>query len=513
MALKRNPPLKRQLLNLLLPSMLILVTTLGLLLFSLTSRFTNQQMLSNATQLARSFAQQSVLALLTNNAENAEPVLQQMQAFPDLVGAGLWSSENKLLVWRGDASLAKEFQAFLAQDSSDDTRIWQTDQYLYVAASANVKGEASYSEIELAGDSTSSQTLGYALLLFSKARIQQQDQQIVLVSLGVVAIAAIIIFVFLSNWVQKITSPLRQLSERMLGEDFLQQASSPISGGSSEIQNIGQAYQQMAAAIKERDEALRLHQQKLESLVDIRTRELVVARDAALTASRHKSEFLANITHELRTPLQSIIGYIDLVTEELEFTEYNNLTDDLNRGQRNAQNLLKMINSLLDLAKIEAGKMELHSSMVRVSRVVELCVELITPLLQQNQLQVDLPDQSFEIWTDGEKLLQILVNLMSNACKFTHGGKITLQVQHNEHTCVFWITDTGIGIEPEHLQRIFTPFYQVDGSNRRSSGGTGLGLAITKQFVDLMAGTIEVFSEAQQGSVFVVSVPINMPSI
>lgn len=174
MALKRNPPLKRQLLNLLLPSMLILVTTLGLLLFSLTSRFTNQQMLSNATQLARSFAQQSVLALLTNNAENAEPVLQQMQAFPDLVGAGLWSSENKLLVWRGDASLAKEFQTFLAQASSDDTRIWQTDQYLYVAASANVKGEASYSEIELAGDSTSSQTLGYALLLFSKARINSK---------------------------------------------------------------------------------------------------------------------------------------------------------------------------------------------------------------------------------------------------------------------------------------------------------------------------------------------------
>lgn len=295
----------------------------------------------------------------------------------------------------------------------------------------------------------------------------------------------------------------------MQSDDFLRQASSPVSGGSSEIQHISQAYQQMAAAIIERDDALRLHQQKLETLVDIRTRELTTARDAALTASRHKSEFLANITHELRTPLQSVIGYIDLVNEQLEFTDYADLTDDLNRAQRNAENLLKMINGLLDFSKIEAGKMELHLSRVRVSQVIQQCVDLIKPLLQSNQLQLDISNKGLELWTDGEKLLQVLVNLMSNACKYTQSGIITLRVYEEGNHCEFSIADTGCGIDPQQLEQIFMPFYQVDGSQSRRSGGTGLGLAITRQFVELMGGSVTALSQLQQGSVFIVRVPIS----
>lgn len=508
-----NPTLKKQLLNLLLPSMFVLVATLSLLLILLTSRFSNQQMTSNAQQLARSFAQQSVLALLTGSAENAEPVLQQMQAFPDLVGAGLWTKENQLLVWRGEQKLATEFAGYLAGASEHEMRLWQTDTHVFLAAAVQVQAKPEQAEDELSLDTASSQQLGYALLVFSKARLQQQIEHSLLISLAAVGFTALFISLFLSRWVQKITSPLRQLSDRMQSADFLQQATAPITGGSSEIQHISQAYQQMAGAILERDEALRLHQQKLETLVEIRTRELTTARDAALTASRHKSEFLANISHELRTPLQSVLGYIDLVNEQLEFSEYAELTDDLNRAQRNAENLLKMINSLLDLSKIEAGKMELHCSQVRVIRVVEQCVELIRPLLQTNQLCVDVADESLELWVDGEKLLQILVNLVSNACKFTQAGTITLRVSCTGRSCEFSIKDTGVGIAADHLDRIFSPFYQVDGSQSRRSGGTGLGLAITKQFVDLMGGTIHAVSAPQQGATFLVTVPITNPEL
>lgn len=506
-----TPPIKRQLLNVLLPAILLLVGSLGLLLISLTSRFSNQQMVSNAEQLARSFAEQSVLAMVTGSAENAEPVLRQMQAFPDLVAAGLWSKENQLLVWRGDEATAAEFSRQLSQAAPQDMLIWQTDQQIFLAAPVQVTSKAESSETELSLEDPSSQQLGYALLVMSKARLQQQIEHSLLISWVAVAIAALFILLFIRRWVQKITAPLQQLSERMQGADFLQQATAPISGGSSEIQHISQAYQQMAAAIVERDEALRLHQHKLETLVEIRTRELTAARDAALTASRHKSEFLANISHELRTPLQSVLGYIDLVTEQLEFSEYAMLTDDLNRAQRNAENLLKMINSLLDLAKIEAGKMELHCSQVHVASVVGQCVELIRPLLQTNQLQVEIADESLQLWTDGEKLLQVLVNLVSNACKFTQHGIIRLQVTHTARHCEFLLQDSGIGIEPGQLERIFSPFYQVDGSQSRHSGGTGLGLAITRQFVELMGGTIRASSMPQQGATFVVTVPITSP--
>lgn len=507
MAIKNTPTLKRQLLNLLLPSLFVLVATLGILLITLTSRSSNQQMLSNAQQLALSFSQQSVLALLTASAENADAVLQQMQAFPDLIGAGLWSNENTMLVWRGDDIHARQFRDNLA-NNPDQMFIWQNDQFIYLAAPVQVQSQAEHSESELSLDTAKMQNLGYALLVFSKERLQQQNRDLMMLSLLVLSVAVVGIFLFLSNWLQKIIQPLHQLSERMKSEDFLQQATEPVLAGSSEIQDISQSYQQMAAAIAERDEALKLHQQKLESLVQIRTRELTTARDAALTASRHKSEFLANISHELRTPLQSVIGYIDLVNEQLEFSDYADLTTDLNRAQQNAENLLKMINSLLDLAKIEAGKMELHCSFVRLNSVVTQAVELIRPLLQQNQLQLQLPEHSPELYLDGEKLLQILVNLLSNACKFTRGGIISLTVRYQETGCEFSIADTGIGMTEAELNKIFTPFYQADGSQSRQSGGTGLGLAITQQFVRLMNGKIQVSSKPGVGSEFVVYVPI-----
>jgi signal transduction histidine kinase len=436
-----------------------------------------------------------------------------MQAFPDFVGAGLWSKENQFLVWRGDKQFAISFEQFLAESSTDEIRVWQIDEYVFLAAAVEVQATAEHVEAELSLVSPSSQQLGYALLVFSKERLQQQIGHSLLISLVAVVIAALIIVLIISNWVQKITLPLRLLSDRMQSEDFLQQAKASITVGSSEIQHISQAYNQMAVAITERDEALRLHQHKLEVLVEIRTRELITARDAALSASRHKSEFLANISHELRTPLQSVIGYIDLVNERLEFTEFDDLTSDLNRAQRNAGNLLRMINSLLDLSKIEAGKMELHLGRTSISQLVHQCVELIQPLLLSNKLLLEICDKDIELLCDEEKILQVLVNLMSNACKFTQSGSITLRVDYDDRVCMFSIIDTGIGIEAQHLDRIFTPFYQIDGSQSRRIGGTGLGLAITKQFVDLMGGTISVQSKPQLGSLFIVKVPILDPNL
>lgn len=503
------PPLKHKLLKLLIPAVFVLVAAFCVLMISLSHRFTSQLMLSNAEQLARSFAGQSVLALLTASAENADNVLHQMQAFPDVAGAGLWTSEQQLLVWQGEPQLAEQHRRFMATAGSDEMLIWQTDSHWYLAAAVTV--QSSQPEAELSLDAAPVQRLGYALLVFSKARLVQHNQQVVLYSLVVMTLAILAIILLISDWVQKITRPLRELSDQMQNHDFLQPSAVTVRGGSLETQQIGKAYQQMLSALAERDEQLRQHQQKLETLVEIRTRELTTARDAALTASRHKSEFLANMSHELRTPIQSVMGYLDLVSEQLEFTDYADLTDDLNRAQRNAERLLQMINSLLDLSKIEAGRMELHPRQVSVSSIVQQSVELVRPLLQQNELRLQLPTAEQNLLIDVEKMVQVLVNLLSNACKFTKAGVIELSVSCNSNFCRFSVRDSGIGIPPGELEKIFAPFYQVDGSQTRHTGGTGLGLAISRQFVELMGGKIGASSPPGQGAEFWVSVPLNEP--
>ena len=498
------PTLKHKLLKLLTPGVFLLIGAFSVLMVSLSTRFTSQLMLSNAEQLAHSFAQQAVLALLTASTENAAPVLEQMRAFPDVAGVGLWSPEQQILVFEGQPQMADYYRRYLASAPQAEMHRWENAEYWYLAAAVLVKPDPQNDELSL--EVRPAEPLGYALLVFSKASLTAHSQQVILISLAVVSLAVLALFWLISRWVQKITQPLRQLSEQMQQRNFRQPPSDPVQAGSLEIQQIAAAYQQMLATIAERDEQLRQHQQKLETLVEIRTRELTTARDVALTASRHKSEFLANMSHELRTPIQSIMGYLDLTKEQLEFTEFAALTDDLNRAQRNAERLLQMINSLLDLSKIEAGRMELHPRPVLVSAIVQQSVELIKPLIQSNRLEVQLAESDALLQVDVEKLVQVLVNLLSNAGKFTHNGIIRLHVSIGL-TCQFRVSDNGIGMTETALSKIFAPFYQVDGSQSRQAGGTGLGLAISRQFIELMGGTITVTSRLGKGTEFCVSIP------
>lgn len=499
------PTLQQKLLMLLVPGVFLLVGAYAALVLLLNTSSSRELMQQNASQLARSFGQQSVLALLTASTENAEPVLTQIRAFPDVTAAGLWSLDRQMLIWHGDNQLAAPFHQQLSQGALPDDWLWQDTQYWYLASPVTVQHDQND---ELSLNDSGPQLLGYALLVYNKQRLQQHSRTLVLLSLLVLSVAIVSLFWLIRSWLQKVVQPLHQLSEQM--QNFSPAAPAlPSTQGGREIVAIDQAYRQMLATLAQRDAALQEHQQTLETLVQIRTRELIAARDAALTASRHKSEFLANISHELRTPIQSIMGYIDLVAEQLEYSEFAPLTDDLQRSQRNAERLLQMINSLLDVAKIEAGRLELHLVPVRCSALISQSTELIRPLLADNQLQLELPEPDVMLEVDEEKLVQVLVNLLSNACKFTHAGQIKLTVQPAPPHCQFIVTDSGIGIDHGALSQIFQPFYQVDGSQSRHSGGTGLGLAISKQFVELMQGSISVKSQLGHGTEFVVTVPLS----
>ena len=242
------------------------------------------------------------------------------------------------------------------------------------------------------------------------------------------------------------------------------------------------------------------------------TEALTLARDQALSANRAKSAFLANMSHELRTPLNAILGYTELLQEELEEREPPEIRADLERIHGAGSHLLGLISDVLDLSKIEAGKLELIERPFAVREVIDEIIATVAPLVarNRNRLVHACPPTIGEMVADPMRLWQVLLNLLNNAAKFTEDGTITLSVAAEGPgggTLRFEVRDTGIGMSPEQLARLFEEFFQADTSTTRRHGGTGLGLAISRRLVQAMGGEIEVESALGQGSRFTVRLP------
>ena len=228
-------------------------------------------------------------------------------------------------------------------------------------------------------------------------------------------------------------------------------------------------------------------------------------------ANRLKSEFLASMSHELRTPINALIGYASLMLDRI----YGDLTprqeEGLNRIQGAAQHLLALINDILDLAKIEAGRMPLHLDDVTLGDIIQEISQQMEPLVKKRSLTftVEMPSKDVMLHTDRTKVKQILLNLLSNAVKFTHHGGIWVTVSKDEEDLRFDVRDTGIGIRASDLESIWEDFRQVDQSRTREFGGTGLGLSITRKLVDALGGHVFAESVFGKGSTFTVVLPIN----
>jgi signal transduction histidine kinase/CheY-like chemotaxis protein len=237
------------------------------------------------------------------------------------------------------------------------------------------------------------------------------------------------------------------------------------------------------------------------------------ANEAARQASQAKSAFLANMSHELRTPLNAILGYSEMLTESAEETGQAEMVSDLRKIQTAGRHLLGLINDVLDLSKIEAGKMRLYLETFEVRRVVEEAAVTVRPAIEQkgNRLEVRCPEGIGSIREDVTKVRQVLLNLLSNAGKFTENGVVTLEVRRDVGNAGNWVffrvTDTGIGMSPDQTAKVFEAFVQADAGTMKKYGGTGLGLAITRKLCLLMGGDIEVESVPGRGSAFTVRLP------
>ena len=248
----------------------------------------------------------------------------------------------------------------------------------------------------------------------------------------------------------------------------------------------------------------------IESCISQMQKEMQIKMEKARSASEAKSDFLANISHELRTPLNAIIGYSEILMEDASDDGLDDFVEDLDKIHSSGTHLLTLINDLLDISKIEAGKMELHLEDFNLNDLVSLIEATTKPLLEKNSNKFVVKiDKSIETMKNDEtKLKQVLLNMISNSSKFTKEGTIVLKISEEAKNMVkFELSDTGIGMTEDQLKNVFEEFTQAETSTSKDYGGTGLGLPICKKITELMGGKIDVQSKIGEGTTFSITVP------
>ncbi len=359
--------------------------------------------------------------------------------------------------------------------------------------------------------------------LYPLAQFRYERLAMASASIGITILAIIVTAIAVSMLLRRVTRPLHQLVDATKAISSGDLSTEIAVQSEDEVGLLASSFNQMArdlkANINAKDqyaEELAKLNVELEDKVRMRTRELEETNQELQTANlkireadRLKSEFLANMSHELRTPMNAIIGFTRLVRRKSADLLPLRQQENLKRVEISANQLLTLINDILDLSKIEAGKMNVNIMPLNLAPLVDACFATAESMVKAGRVRLikEVPHDLPEVASDQDKLKQIIINLLSNALKFTEEGEVRLSATLENASLRIAVSDTGIGIPSDALEYIFDEFRQVDGSSTREHGGTGLGLSITKKLTHLLGGTIDVSSVVGKGSIFTVTLP------
>jgi signal transduction histidine kinase/DNA-binding NarL/FixJ family response regulator len=494
------------LMTMLTSSIALLLSSASFLIYDLIS-FRNLLTHDLATQ-AQIIGYNSAAAMAFKDEPAATATLSALTAKGDIVSAALYSPTGQMFAhyFRDKKTLSSEVPS-----CSEGKPYRFEGQYLEVCHDVTLNGDR----------------VGTLILQSDMRQWSMRARRYATICLVFALVSVFLAFLVSSKLQKVISGPIMHLEDTMkivsANKNYEVRA---VKSYSDEIGSLIDGFNAMLSDIQQRDGALRgandeLQTRTLELEEEVSQRkqaqeELLKAKHVAEEASRAKSTFLANMSHELRTPLNAIIGYSEMLEEEARDSQDPDHIGDLQKIQFAGKHLLSLINDVLDLSKIEAGKMPLHLETFDIRLMVDEIITTLQPAIEKNKnkLRVRMADEISTMRADVTKVRQILFNLLSNACKFTDHGTIGLDVDRKLEDGLDWIrfqvTDTGIGIAPKQRENLFKEFAQADTSIARKYGGTGLGLAISYKFVQLMKGRIGVESELGKGATFTAELPAHV---
>ncbi|NRB39164.1 MAG: response regulator [Pseudomonadales bacterium] len=451
------------------------------------------------------FANQSSLALAYASKENAVEVSARALELPSVMQVKIFDTHQKLFYQQTDSEnrtvvKEQETQAVAIVFEGDSVRLHsETFDYWMFTAPVSI-GDDAHEDSPYSDDVSEKLYLGYVRVIISKAALHTMVKKMII---GIASVAVVILTLMLllqRKLIVQLTKPLYKLIDAMDDRSHNAHRESLHTYGAPEWQQIYKAFNRMMIAIQDQEH------------------EIKKARDEALETARLKSEFAANISHELRTPMNGILGMMELLScMELD----KGAKDYVELAKNSGEQLHHLVNDILDFSKLDAGHMQLNESNFDLLLLIEDLMAVHAHSLQAKDLHLssvfpaDLPTT---VIGDQTRLRQLLNNLIGNAVKFTESGHVCVEVQvvNAEHEKAnsalhlrLIISDTGIGIPAQYHESIFAPYSQQDGSTNRKFGGTGLGLAICKGIVKLMSGSIVVESQAGQGSQFILDLPFS----
>jgi signal transduction histidine kinase/ActR/RegA family two-component response regulator len=492
---------KLMLITMLTSSVALVLLSASFLIYDLTSfrHFLSEDLETQAEVIGYN----SAAAMAFKDESAASVTLSALKAKEDIVAAVLYDPRGKVFAQYVRANIA---QPVLPTDIPQLNGSRFRGSYLEVFHGVSLNGEplgTLFLQSDMSQWNTRARSYGTFLALF------------MLVSALIALLIASRLQTLISRPILRLEDTMRVVSTK---KNYEVRA---LKFYDDEIGRLIDGFNTMLAEIQQRDTALQGANDELKTRteeleVEIVHRkqtqdELLTAKRAAEDASRAKSSFLANMSHELRTPLNAIIGYSEMIEEEIQDSGQINNVQDVQKIEAAGKHLLALINDVLDLSKIEAGKMGLHLENFDVGMMIQEMVATLQPTIAKNSNTLDLrlSEDLGTMRSDITKVRQILSNLLSNACKFTDHGTISMRVDRtkDQQWIRFLVGDTGIGISEEQQENLFKEFAQADVSIARKYGGTGLGLAICHRFTQLMGGNISVESELEKGSLFTVHLP------